>query len=39
MEKTVFISEEEYQKAKRNINKDNEYFTQKELENLMQFLM
>lgn len=35
----IFINEENYIKAKRKMNKKDDYFTQSEFENLMQFLM
>ena len=39
MEKNIFISEEKYLEAKRKMKKESNYFTESELENLMQFLM
>ena len=35
----IFINEENYIKAKREMNKKDDYFTQDDLKNLMQFLM
>ena len=37
--KEIVIREEEYQQIKQRLNKKDDYFSNKELENLMQFLM
>jgi lauroyl/myristoyl acyltransferase len=39
MEKIVVINEKKYQEFKCEISKKNDYFTKKELQDLMQFLM
>lgn len=39
MEKDIVINEEIYKNYKSEISKENDYFTQNELQNLMQFLM
>lgn len=37
MEKDIVINEEIYKNYKSEISKENDYFTQNELQNLMQF--
>jgi hypothetical protein len=39
MEKDLIINEEIYRNYKSEMSKDNDYFTQNELQDLMQFLM
>nr|DAI88368.1 MAG TPA: hypothetical protein [Caudoviricetes sp.] len=39
MEKYLIINEKIYKNYKSEISKENDYFTQNELQNLMQFLM
>lgn len=39
MKNVVIISEKKYQKIKRKMNKNSDYFNKKELTKLMQFLM
>lgn len=39
MERDLIINEEIYKNYKSETSKENDYFTQNELQNLMQFLM
>lgn len=39
MKKDIVINEEIYKNYKSEISKENDYFTQNELQDLMQFLM
>lgn len=39
MEKDLIINEEIYKNYKSEMSKENDYFTQNELQDLMQFLM